>query len=353
VPGGRRSYTAKTEGEAKRWLRQAQAEAIRGRLAAKQPPTLAAYLTNTWLPMVGDSLKSRTRVSYRTAIARVPKWIGATRLDELKPAHFQKFYQELTAAKKAPRTVRQTHMVLHKALEDALPLDLVNHNPTEGVRLPRIPQSEPQWYTDEELAQLFDATAAHRFHALWVILGTLGLRVSEARGLKWSDIDWNQKTIRVVRTLARDREQGALVFSELKTKNSRRTLPLGTLAVDALKAHGGRQRFEKRRAGSAYQDQKLIFCTIYGGPLDLARIHEHWTPAVKAAGLPRYTVHALRHSVASNLIRAGCDPFRVAQLLGHRNANMVIQVYGHLRPDDHQTAAAMMEALVSSHRQTV
>lgn len=353
VPGGRRSFTAKTEREAKQWLRQAQADALAGRLSARRPPTLASYLEAIWLPSIADKIKPRTRVSYRLAARRVPAWLGEMRLDELKPAHFQRFYQEMTTAKAAARTVRQTHMVLHKALHDALPLDLVNRNPTEGARLPRIPQVEAPWYTDEELARLFAATAADRFGALWVVLGTLGLRLGEALGLRWTDLDWKGKTLQVVRKLERDRETGTLVFSELKTTKSRRTLPLGATTLEALRAHQERQRFERRKESAAWHDRGLIFCTIYGGPLDQSRIHEHWTPAVAKAGLPRHKPHALRHSVASNLMRNGCDPFRIAQLLGHTNATMVIQVYGHLRPDDHHQAGEMMEALLIRHRKAL
>lgn len=349
VPGGRRSFTAPSEREAKRWLRQANADAASGRLAPKRPPTLSGYLTVTWLPSITDKIKPRTVVSYRLAAGRVPGWLAEMRLDELKPAHFQRFYNELTAAGKAPRTVRQTHMVLHKALQDALPLDLVNRNPTDGARLPRIPQTEVPWYTDEQLVQLFDATATDRFHALWVILGTLGLRLGEALGLKWDDIDWQRGTLSVVRKLERDRDSGELLLSELKTRNSRRTLPLGGIGIKALKAHHDRQDFERRTRADAWQERGLVFSTVFGGPLDQTRIHEQWTPAVQKAGLPRYKPHALRHSVASNLVRSGCDIFRVAQLLGHRNATMVVQVYGHLRPDDHHEAAAMMEALLTRH----
>ncbi len=134
VPGGRRSFTVQTEREAKRWLRQANADAANGRLAPKRPPTLNGYLTGIWLPSIKDKVKSRTVVSYRLAVSRTPVWLEEIRLDELKPLHFQRFYSELTAAGKAPRTVRQTHMVLHKAMHGTLPLDLVNRTPTEGVQ---------------------------------------------------------------------------------------------------------------------------------------------------------------------------------------------------------------------------
>lgn len=350
VNGGRRSHTAKTEREARRWVRQAQTDADAGRLAGKRPPTLAAYLANTWLPAMDGKVKPRTIISYELAARRVPSSLGDTRLEDLKPSHFQRFYNEMTAAGKAARTVRQTHMVLHKAMKDALPLDLLTRNPTEGTMLPRIPQTEMGWYSGEDLSRLLEVTEGDRFHALWAVLGTMGLRLGEALGLKWADVNWTRGTISINRKLERDRREGILVLTELKTKSSRRTLKLGRTATVALQAHRERQRFDRKKAGDAWQEQGLMFSTIYGGPLDQTRIHEHWTPAVKKAGLPRYRVHDLRHSVASNLLQAGFDMMKVAQLLGHRNATMVLQVYGHLLPNAHQEAAGVMDAILE--RQT-
>jgi len=347
VAGGRRSYTAKTKALARKWMLQAKSDLAQGKLSSRRPPTLSAYLADTWCPSIADKVKGRTRVGYALNVRRVPPWLGTKRLDELRPADFQRFYNELTQSGKAPNTVRQVHMTMHKAMQDALRLDVVTRNPTDGAELPRLAQKEISFYTEEQLAQLFRATSGDRFHALWIVLGTLGVRLGEALGLKWSDVDWQQGTVTIMRKLERDREQGALVLSELKTKYSRRTLHLGAGPLAALTAHRDRQDFEHKKAGAAWQDQGLIFTTIYGGPLDQTRIHDHWTPAVAKAGLPRYNPHALRHSVASNLLRGGCELMKVARMLGHRNATMVLQVYGHLLPDEHRDASVMMDAMLS------
>jgi integrase len=353
VAGGRRSHTAKTRAEARRWLGQAKADARQGTLTIRRPPTLAAYLSETWLATIGDKVKSRTQASYTLNVKRVPEQLGAVRLDELKPAQFQRFYNDLTASGLAPRTVRQVHMSLHKAFEDALRLDLIGRNPTDAVVLPRVPQKEMNWYNDAELGQLFDATTGDRFHALWVVLGSLGLRLGEALGLKWSDINWTRGTVTVQRTLHRDRLSGTLELQEPKTKGSRRTLTLPLETVAALRAHQDRQDFERRRLTEVWQDHNFVFCTGFGTPLDQGRIHHHWTAAVRKAGLPRYRIHDLRHSVASNLIAAGMGLLEVALLLGHRNATMVTQVYGHVAPDDHRRAASIMDALLARQRAKV
>jgi integrase len=347
----RRSFTAKTEREAQQWLRNAQKLAAQGKLGSSKAPTLAGYLTGTWLPMIEASVRPRTIASYRLNVQRVPAELGRRKLDELKPAHVQDFYNELTKEGKAPRTVRQIHMTLHKALGDGLGLGIVSRNATEGTSLPRISNEERAWYTDRELARLFEATSGDRFHALWIVLGTLGLRLGEALGLKWSDVDWEHSTLSIQRTLSRDRSGGGLVFSETKTRRSRRTLTLGRDALAALKTHEDRQDFERKKAGIGWQDHRLVFATIYGAPLDQTRIHEHWKPACAKAGIPRYRIHDLRHAVASHLLAAGRPVERVARMLGHSNVTMLYNVYGHIIPTDYREEADAMELLLARHRQ--
>jgi integrase len=176
TPDSRRSFTAKTEREAQQWLRNAQKLAAQGKLGSSKTPTLGSYLSDTWLPMIEASVRTRTIASYKLNVKRVPAELGKRKLDELKPANVQDFYNDLTMRGLAPRTVRQIHMTLHKALEDALGLGLVTRNATDGTSLPRISHEERAWYTDQELARLFESTSGDRFHALWVaVVGTSNL----------------------------------------------------------------------------------------------------------------------------------------------------------------------------------
>jgi len=296
VAGGRRTHTEKTKAAARKWMLQAKSDAARGHLTLQRPPTFATYLRDVWLVTIADKVRTRTRESYTLNVNRVPEWLGALRLDELKPVHFQRFYDELTKQGKAPRTVRQVHMTLHKALEDALRLEIVTRNASDGVQLPRVPHKESEWYTSGELTRLFQATEGNEFHALWVVLGTLGLRLGEALGLKWSDLDPRRGTLSVNRTLLRDRLTGALTLQEPKTTRSRRTLKMPQQAVTALRAHHDRQDFERRRVGDCWQNNDFVFCTNAGTALDQSRIHRSWTTATLTAGLPRHRIHDLRHS---------------------------------------------------------
>jgi len=209
------------------------------------------------------------------------------------------------------------------------------------------------WYTPEELNALLDATTEDRFHALWAVLATGGLRLGEALGLKWSDIDFARRTLTVQRALQRQRRGQGLVFDEPKSAASRRTVELTVVAFEALRAHQERQAFERRKAGTNWQEHDLVFPSEVGTPLDQSRIHRHWTKAVEKVGMPRYRIHDLRHTVATHLIMAGMDSLEVARILGHSNASLVWDVYGHLAPATKRRAADLLDALLDGHREAM
>jgi integrase len=142
--------------------------------------------------------------------------------------------------------------------------------------------------------------ADDRFECLYVLSITVGLRMGEALGLKWSDIDLDARTLRVSRQLQRMRG-GGLVFSEPKNA-SRRTVDLPQRALEALRRHRKEQMEEQLRAGSNWQDYRLVFASCKGTPLDAQNIvNRHFKPLLKRAGLPDIRWHDLRHTYATLL----------------------------------------------------
>jgi integrase len=349
--GKRRSFSAKTKKEAQRKIDEAKAALLQGRLLSSKSQTVGKYLDG-WLKTIKLAVKSRTYSSYELNVRRLKQHLGSIRLDSLEGAHVQECYNTLAASGLAPLTVRQIHMTLHKALHDAMRLNLVVRNVSDLATLPRVERNERPWYTVEELDQLFAATAGDRFHALWVVLGTAGLRLGEALGLRWSDVDWNRQHLTIRRALQRQRNGEGLIFVEPKSHRSKRTVELSQEAVRAFRAHQERQTFEKRALGEAWQEQDLIFASEIGTPLEQGRVHRHWVKAVETAAVPHHRIHDLRHSVATHLTMAGMGPLEVARVLGHSNASLVLEVYGHVAPASHRKAADLMDALLSSQRES-
>jgi integrase len=345
LPGGkRRSFSGKTKRDVQQKLNESRSALLHGRLTASRGQTLEVYL-NGWLETVRHSIKPRTYEVYALNARRVGTHIGHVRLDALAPARVQYCYNALLAGGLSARTVQQAHMVLHKALADAMRMDLVVRHVTEGTSVPRPHRKEMETLSCGQLSQLFEATRSDRFAALWVLLGTSGLRIGEALGLKWVDIDFAARTLIVRRALQRH-EDGGLVFVEPKSKQSRRTVQLSSLACAALREHRERQAFERKTAEGEWHDHNLVFCTAFGTPLDRGLIHLNWIPALKKADLRRIRLHDLRHTAATLMLQEGVHPKVVQEMLGHSSISVTLDIYSHVAPSLHHEAADRMDAIL-------
>jgi integrase len=193
------------------------------------------------------------------------------------------------------------------------------------------------------------SVAGDRHECLYVLSLTCGLRMGEALGLKWTDIDLDAGTLRVNRQIQRMRrdgdKSGTLVFSEPKNA-SRRTVDLPQRAVEALGSHRTRQLEEKLRA-THYEDSGLVFATGKGTPLDAQNIvNRHFKPLLKRASLPDIRWHDLRHTYATLLLCRGTHPTYVQKSLGHASVQLTLDRYSHWMPSmGRNTAEGIDEAL--------
>jgi integrase len=180
---------------------------------------------------------------------------------------------------------------------------------------------------------------------LYVLSLTMGLRMGEALGLRWSDVDLDAGTLRVNRQVQRMRGGGGLVFSEPKNA-SRRTLELPQRAVEALRSHRKKQAGEKLRA-TDYGDTGLVFATGKGTPIDAQNIiNRYFKPLLKRAELPNIRWHDLRHTYATLLLARGTHPTYVQKSLGHASVQLTLDRYSHWMPSmGRNTADGIDEAL--------
>lgn len=349
IPGGKRKwFYGKTRKAVQDKLREALAAQHEGRLLVGRSQTVNAYLAG-WLENVKPSVRPRTYDSYALNVRRLGRHIGEIKLDALRPSHVQECYSQLQGYGLAPRSVRQAHMVLHRALRQAMQWDLVVRNVTEAVNVPRPPHQERPTLSAEQLNQLFAATEGQRWHALWVLLGTRGLRLGEAMGLRWSDINFDTKQLVILRALQRQSAGAGLQFVEPKSATSRRTVALGEMACWALRDHRRRQNEERLSLGSEWHANDLVFCTVFGDPMDPGRIGRYLDRDLRNANCPRIRVHDLRHTAATILLQQNEHPRLVQELLGHSNIALTLGTYSHVAPTMHREAADRMDALFS-HR---
>jgi integrase len=217
-------------------------------------------------------------------------------------------------------------------------------NPTEAVTVPRPTRREMHTLTEEDVRRLFEASRGHRLHALWVLLVTTGLRLGEARGLLWSDLDFASGRLVVNRALQRQPGVG-FVFAEPKTSRSRRMVYLAPGTLGALSEHRRRQVEDQLAAGPEWNSTALVFTTAFGRPVDGTLATKWFHRALDQASLPRIRIHDLRHTAATHLLNRGVHPKVVQELLGHSTISLTLDTYSHVAPALHAEVASHMQAL--------
>jgi integrase len=170
------------------------------------------------------------------------------------------------------------------------------------------------------------------------------MRRGEAIGLRWSEVDMEHGSLRVVRALVP--VNGKVIVSQPKTARGRRTIGLDATARVALERQAAQQVNDQVVAGSAYTDNGLVFANEIGGALDPDAVSRAFEEAVSGAPVPHLTLHGLRHSHISIGIAAGESLLVMSRRAGHSREAITADVYGHLAPDLDGAAATRISALV-------
>jgi integrase len=215
---------------------------------------------------------------------------------------------------------------------------------------------QERYLTDRELVAFLDTANISRYGPLYLTIATLGLRVSEALGLTWADLDWNRRQVHIEFRLDQARQGSAPSRTALKTDKSRRTLDLPDATYEALRGLLRRQRDEQDEANRAgipwLNPYQLVFTGQYGSPVASATLYVDFRAQVRAAGLPPFRIHDLRHSYVALEARAGTPIEVISANLGHANSNITRAIYLHVLPVARKESAATMDAILAQGRAT-
>ncbi len=173
-------------------LRDLATAADAGTAVSRSRITVSQFLTD-WLETIKPRVRETTWVSYRMVVERITRQIGAVQLQSLTPLQVEGLYATLLeqggagGRALAPKTVRNCHIVLRRALADAEHLGLVTRNPAAAAKAVSAPRAEQKTWSSEEIQRFFDAVAGERLSMAFVLLATTGMRRGEVLGLRWED----------------------------------------------------------------------------------------------------------------------------------------------------------------------
>jgi integrase len=252
------------------------------------------------------------------------------------------FYAEL-ANNLAPKTVKNTHATMHRALADAVRQGVVARNVSDYAELPRAERHEMTVWTADELRAFLRHAESHRLHPAFRLACSAGLRRSEVLGMRWRSVDLDKGTAIVRDTVVPLAGKAVLRTGETKNRRSRRAVALDPKTVAVLRAHRLKQKKERLAAGPLWQDLDLCFTSEDGRPVKPDTFTRTWKRLAKAAGVPPLTPHAAaRHTWASLALSAGVPLVTVSKRLGHSSLSTTADIYGHLSEQHDREAAELV-----------
>jgi integrase len=292
------------------------------------------------------NLEPKTEKGYRCILRHHFDGIGDTPLNKLKPAMIQAHYTRKLKTQ-ASTSVHHIHTFFHVVLEHAVKLELIPRNPSDHVDAPPIKSKEICPLTEEQAKLMLQAIKGDRYEALYALALATGMREAELLGLRWQDINFDKKLIRVAMTL--HRIKGVYDLRKTKSRGSKRTLPLPDYAIQLLKEHRLRQT-EELSALKEIQEYNwdLIFTTVVGAPLHPTVALKRFQKLIEKVGIPKTTrFHDIRHTFATLLLERGVHIKAVSELLGHSSVDITLRVYGHVTPRMQDTALIQINSLMS------
>jgi integrase len=359
----RRHFYAATAAEVRDQLLKARSDQSQGLPVATERQTVAQFL-ESWLKLtLKIRAKPRSFESFTSIVNKhiVPE-VGRIRVDKLTPQHVQALLEKKRQPyKKKPRTgktieksglgpqsIANIRTVLRSALAQALKWGIVARNVATLVDPPRIPRPKTHAIDVEGVRKLLEVAHGERFEAILVLAVTLGLRRGEILGLRWSDVDFETRAIRVNQAL--QRVGGKLQITEVKTERSRRVVAIPESVIRALKTRRAQQAQERLLAGLKWKDSELTFTNPTGGPLEPITLHRDFKQLLRTAELSTETrFHDLRHTAASLLLAEGVHLRMIMELLGHSSISLTANTYAHVMPAAMRDVADKMETILGSH----
>ena len=380
VSGKRRNITVGTFGtkdEAAKAERKAFMERDGGNLIDPDGMTMRDLLA-LWLRTKRGSISDNAYAEYEIAIEKhILPVLGNAKVQRLTPVAVQDVYDawkeehaafelelaeweasRLTAKPTrrglSARYIQRVHLIIGQALDHAVRLRVTPVNVARETTRPTVRRRRIEVWNGDQLRRFLEAAELDGYAPLWHLLGLEGMRRGEALGLRWQDVDFQRGTAHLVQSVIADQtaKGAAKIQHRTKTAAGARTVRLTPETLALLRKRHDRRAFGRKAAGDSRTDHDLIVTTSNGTPVNPTTVRRSFDRLCKEAGVPRLTVHSLRHTAATLLLQAGVPVKVVSERLGHASATVTLDVYGHLLPDAQDMAVSTMSAIMASGEKT-
>jgi integrase len=308
-----------------------------------------------WLETVRAQISIKTHERYDQAVNLylIPAF-GNCLLTKLTPSVIQQAYnvwetsgrRDRKAGGLSPQTRLHIHRIFKSALKHAFQFQLIVRNPADAIKPPRVAKGTLTTLTVEQSAILLDAVRGKTIYMPVLLALTTGMRRGEILALRWKNVDFEKKTVRVVESIEQSKK--GIRFKAPKTERTRAII-LPDYAVEELKAWKDKQAEEFLELKLQQNEDSLVCSRFDSTPVWPTSVTHEFIKAIKKLpNLPRVRFHDLRHSHATQLLAAGIHPKIAQERLGHSTITTTLDLYSHVTDTMQDEAAEKLDMALRS-----
>jgi integrase len=291
-------------------------------------PTVERFL-DFWLAHVAwPRLRFTTARTYACVVVRViAPVLGRIAVEALRAPDIERAAIVWQRAGVTQSMRRKAIEVLRSALNHAVALGLCESNVARRVLTPPKGIRPPEWLDVDEARRLLESATGHYLEPVYALALGVGLRRGEIVGLTWADVDLRRRELHV-RWNRVEYDSGTKLVAP-KSASSRRTVALPEIVVASLRRQRQREAAKARRAGTTIRPEDPVITTRNRRPMAMSYLYVELKRRLARLGMRPMRFHALRHTAASMMLARGAPPRTVMEIMGHKNLDVTMFIYGH------------------------
>ena len=343
--GKRRQKKSKKLQEVRQWLADATYIDKHSDLDQATDMLVDAWF-DYWIGIKKQTVRPNTVRNYSERYERNIKGvIGNKLLTDVKPIHCQRIFSDMAEEGYKTTTIYQTRIALFNMFEFARENDVLISNPCKKSLKSDMgkPSDKKEALTIDVQKKFLEAVVGYSYENQYRFVLQTGLRTGELIGLKWSDIDFENRTMKIERTMEYRYKVGEWRIGPPKSKSGYRTIPLTDEAIRILENQRSKNKSLKL---VPIEWKDTVFLCRKGTPVKNSTYDTGLFKYCDRVGIPRFSMHVLRHTFATRCIEGGMKPKTLQKILGHSNIGITMNLYVHITEDEkHREIDLVADAL--------
>ena len=356
----------RTRKEADEWLSKIKSEISAGKpvLCSDQP--FGEYLEQ-WLNKYGAvAIRDSTKMNYLGYLRHVQRHkIKDIKLKNLTADDLQEFilfmqnagHLDTPEQSLSTKTVRNIMHMIHKGLEHAVGRQLIYHNPADYIQLPKVITPNMRVLTEAEISRFVATMEGDSLQIALVLMVFCGLRLGECCALTHEDVcctdgihylSITKSLNRVSNFEAKPGEPKTILrIQDTKTSKGKRQVPLLLEVAEKVLTHIQWQKEQAEKSYGMYEENPWLIANELGHYLDPGTVRKKLKAVAESIGITDFHPHCLRHTYASQAVKAGVPLPYLSDILGHESTSFTAKVYVSLDLEGRANAQATMSELVN------